>query len=280
MTSRLATNVFAGEYKSVFKGRGLEFQEVREYAVGDEIRMIDWNVTARMDRPFIKNYTEERELTIMIMLDASRSGYFGSVNALKKEIAAEVSAILAASAAKNNDRVGLIIFTDRIEKFIPPRKGRHHILRIIRDTLYHEPSGSGTDIPLSLQYLDKVTTRSTVAFIISDFYASGIKKPLSIAGKRHDIVALRISDPRDYELPRMGIITLSDAESGRRYSMDTSMAYVREKYALDARARAKALQGLLNSVKIDTIEIGTQEPYIDSLIEFFKKRRMRRRLRG
>lgn len=280
MTSRLATNVFAGEYKSVFKGRGLEFQEVREYDVGDEIRLIDWNVTARMDRPFIKNFTEERELTIMIMLDASRSNYFGSVNTLKKEIAAEVSAILAASAAKNNDRVGLIIFTDRIEKFIPPRKGRHHILRIIRDTLYCEPSGKGTDIPLSLRYLDKVSTRSTITFLISDFYASGIKKPLSIAGKRHDIVALRISDPRDYDLPKIGIITLSDAESGKSYSLDTSMANVREKYALDARARLKELQGLFNSIKMDTIEIGTQKPYIDSLIGFFKKRRVRRGIRG
>lgn len=280
MTSRLATNVFAGEYKSVFKGRGLEFQEVREYDVGDEIRLIDWNVTARMDRPFIKNYTEERELTIMIMLDASRSSYFGSVNTLKKEMAAEVSAILAASAAKNNDRVGFIIFTDRIEKFIPPRKGRHHILRIIREALYYKPVGRGTDIPSALQYLDKVTTRSTVTFLISDFYASGIKKPLSITGKRHDIVALRISDPRDYDLPKMGIITLSDAESGKNYSLDTSKASVREKYALETRARLKELQELFNSIKIDTIELGTQKPYIDPLIGFFKKRRVRRGMRG
>lgn len=279
-TGRLARDVFAGEYKSVFKGRGLEFHEVRDYQVGDEIRLIDWNVTARFDRPYIKQYIEERQLTIMILLDASRSGYFGSVNNLKKDIAAEISAVLASSASKNNDRVGLIIFTDRIEKFIPPRKGRHHILRIVRELLYHKPEGTGTDIPLCLEYLDKVTTRSAIAFLISDFYTSDIHKSLSIANKRHDIIAVNITDPRDIELPNVGIISLYDAESGKRYFVNTSNSGAREQYRKDASQKQEAIQKMLHSVKIDAINISTQMSYIDALIEFFKRRKLRRGLRG
>lgn len=279
-TGRLAADVFAGEYKSVFKGRGLEFHEVREYQVGDEIRLIDWNVTARSDKAYIKRYIEERQLTIMILLDASRSGYFGSVNSLKKDIAAEVSAVFASSASKNNDRVGLVIFTDRIEKFIPPRKGRHHILRIVRELLYYKPKGTGTDIPLCLEYLDKVTTRSAIAFLISDFYASDIRKPLSIANKRHDIVAVKITDPRDIELPNVGIISLNDAESGKRYFVDTSNSVIREKYHKEAGQKQSEIQNLLRSVKIDTININTQKSYVDALIEFFNRRKLRRKMRG
>ncbi len=280
-TGRLAADVFAGEYKSVFKGRGLEFHEVREYQIGDEIRLIDWNVTARSDKPFIKRYIEERQLTIMILLDASRSGYFGSVNNLKKDIAAEISAVLASSANKNNDRVGLVIFTDRIEKFIPPRKGRHHILRIVRELLYHKPEGKGTDIPLCLEYLDKITTHSAIAFLISDFYTtSDIQKSLSVANKRHDIVAVKITDPRDIELPNVGILELADAESDKKYFVDTSLASIRDQYHKAAAEKQSQILSLLRSVKIDTIDINTKGSYVDSLIAFFEKRRSRRRMRG
>lgn len=279
-TGRLARNLFAGEYKSVFKGRGLEFHEVREYQVGDEIRLIDWNVTARSEKPYVKRYIEERQLTIMILLDASKSGYFGSVNSLKKDIAAEISAVLASSANKNNDRVGLIIFTDRIEKFIPPRKGRHHILRIVRELLYYNPKGPGTNIPLCLEYLDKVTTRSAVAFLISDFYTPDIRKSLSIANKRNDIIAVKITDPRDLEFPDAGIVSLYAAESGKRYFVDTSNPAERESYRAKARNKQDDIEKMLYSAKIDVINVGTQGSYVDALIEFFEKRKLRRGLRG
>lgn len=280
-TGRLAADVFAGEYKSVFKGRGLEFHEVREYQIGDEIRLIDWNVTARSDKPYIKRYIEERQLTIMILLDASRSGYFGSVNNLKKDIAAEISAVLASSASKNNDRVGLIIFTDRIEKFIPPRKGRHHILRIVRELLYHKPEGKGTNIPLCLEYLDKMTTHSAIAFLISDFYTTpDVQKSLSVANKRHDIVAIKITDPRDIELPNVGILSLVDAESDKRYFVDTSSSSIREQYHKAAGEKQIQIRNLLRSVKIDTIDINTKVSYVDALIAFFERRKSRRRMRG
>ena len=279
-SSRLATNVFAGQYKSVFKGRGLEFYEVRDYLVGDDIRSIDWNITARTGTPHIKKYVEERELTIMLLLDASRSGWFGSAHSLKKEIAAEVSAVLAASASKNNDKVGLIIFTDKIEKFIPPRKGQHHILRIIREALYYTPQSGGTDIGLSLEYLDRVTTRSCVAFLISDFYTEDIKKPLMLANKRHDIIAVRITDPRDLELPDAGILALNDAESGKRYLVDSSKSSVRKTYKEKASQRTKELNALLGSTGIDAIDISTSSPYVEPIIQFFKRRKMRRAVRS
>lgn len=278
--TRLASDIFAGEYKSVFKGRGLEFHQIREYETGDEIRLIDWNVTARSSKVYVKEYTEERELTVMILLDASRSNYFGSTGNLKKEIAAEVASVLAASANKNNDKVGLIIFTDRIEKFIPPRKGRHHMLRIIREMLYNEPVGKKTDIPLCLRYLDRVTIRSTVSFLISDFYAEGIKKPLAIANKRHDIVGIRITDPRDLDMPDVGVIALADAESGRTHFLDTSSARIRRRYNADAKKNAGEVEGLFRSAKIDMIDINTAIPYTNSLEKFFQRRVLKRRLRG
>lgn len=275
-TSRLAANVFAGQYKSVFKGRGLEFQEVREYLVGDDIRSIDWNITARTGMPHIKKHVEERELTIMLLLDASRSGWFGSTRGFKKEIAAEVSAVLASSASKNNDRVGLIIFTDRIEKFIPPRKGTHHILRIIREALYYKPQGRGTDVSLCLEYLDRVTTRSCVAFIISDFYTPDFKRSFVLANKRHDVVAVRITDPRDFELPDAGILALNDAESGRRYLVDSSKRSLRDAYKRRSDQTTKELSALFASTGVDAINISTALPYVESLIQFFTRRRMRK----
>lgn len=276
-TSRLATEVFSGEYKSVFKGRGLEFFEVKEYTVGDDIRTIDWNVTARAGRPFVKRFIEERELTVMFLLDLSGSSYFGSVNSLKRDLAAEVCAVLAASAASNSDRVGLIIFTDRIEKFIPPRKGSRHIMRLIREALYYEPSGRGTDIPLSLEYLNKITSKSTISFIISDFYATGLKKSLSISGKKHDMIAVNITDPRDFELPDVGIIRLDDPESGTSFLVDTSKASVREQYSSTARKREEEKKKLFYSISMDSIEVNTAKPYTDALIQFFSRRKTRRR---
>ncbi len=278
-TSRLAANVFAGQYKSVFKGRGLEFHEVREYLVGDDIRSIDWNITARTGTPHIKKYIEERELTIMLLLDASRSGWFGSTRGLKKEIAAEVSAVLASSASRNNDRVGLIIFTDRVEKFIPPRKGTHHILRIIREALYYKPQGRGTDVSFCLGYLDKVTTRSCVAFVISDFYTADLKRSFTLANKRHDVVAVRVTDPRDFELPDAGMLALNDAESGRRYIVDSSKRSLREAYKQRAGQTTKELNTLFTSTGIDVINISTAFPYVESLIQFFSRRRMRKAIR-
>lgn len=275
-TSKKATDLFAGEYKSVFKGRGLEFEEVREYLPGDEIRSIDWNVTARMGRPFIKKFVEERELTIMLLLDVSRSNCFGTVNSLKRDLAAEVCAVFAASATKNNDKVGLIIFTDRIECFVPPRKGTKHVFKVIREALYFEPAGNGTDIPLCLEYLERVTNKSTVTFIISDFYAENLKKSLSIAGKHHDVIAVHISDPRDTEMPDVGVIKLDDSETGTSYMLDTSDPAMRREYREKALAKFEERKKLFYAVNMDKVDISTDQSYEEALIEFFGRRKMRR----
>jgi len=274
-TSRLVTDFLSGQYESVFKGRGMEFDEVREYQPGDEIRSIDWNVTARMGHPFIKKYVEERQLTVMILLDASGSSYFGSAKRMKSELAAEVSAVLAFAAIKNNDRVGLIIFTDRIEKFIPPRKGQQHVLRVIREALYFKPKQRGTDISAALRYLDSVTTRRAVTFVISDFFAKEFKKPLSIAGKRHDCIAITITDPREMELPNAGLVELADAETGKFFMIDTASAKVRQAYRSKSRRMTEDRSRLFASISVDHIDIRTDKPYIDELIKFFKMRRKR-----
>ena len=213
-TRRLVNSMFAGQYHSVFKGRGMNFEEVREYAPGDEIRSIDWNVTARMNAPYIKKYTEEREMTVMLLVDVSASGIFGSVELSKRELAAEVASILAFSAINNNDKVGLILFTDRIELFIPPKKGRLHTLRLIREMLYFEPEGRGTDLAGALDYLNLVVSRRSVVFMISDFLAPDFTKALTVSSKRHDLVAMPVIDKGESELPNVGIITLEDAETG------------------------------------------------------------------
>ncbi len=276
-TGRLVTNVFAGEYKSVFKGRGLEFHEVREYTVGDDVRMIDWNVSARSgsSKLYIKKFIEERELTVMLLLDASRSNYFGTNAAIKKDIAAEICSVMAGSAMKNNDRVGLIIFTDRIEKYVPPRKGFRHASRIIRDALYFKPAGRGTDIPNCLQYLDKVSSRSTISFIVSDFYTPNIKKSLAIANKRHDIVAINILDPRDMTMPDVGITKLYDAETGKARLVDTASQAVREEYAAKASERIRSTKKVFYATNIDSIDINTSIPYADALVNFFNRRKKR-----
>jgi len=274
-TSKLVTDFLSGQYESVFKGRGIEFDEVREYLPGDEIRSIDWNVTARMGHPYVKKYVEERQLTVMILLDASGSSYFGTELRFKSELAAEVSAVLAFAAIQNNDRVGLIIFTDRIEKFIPPRKGRQHVLRVIREALYFKPKGRGTDIAGALKYLDGVTTRRAVTFIISDFFAKDFKDPLSIANKKHDVVAITITDPREMELPEAGLVELQDAETGSSHLIDTSNRRLRERYSAKFRRTVDERAQLFGSISADHIDIRTDRPYIEAFIKFFKMRKRR-----
>jgi len=233
-TSRMVTDVFSGQYQSVFKGRGMEFNEVREYQPGDEIRSIDWNVTARMGHPYVKKFMEERELTVMLLLDLSGSSYFGTVNKLKRQIAAEICSVLAFSAIRNNDKVGLIIFTDKIEKFVPPKKGVSHVLRIIREALYFNPKGKKTDISGALEYLNKVCKRSTVTFIVSDFYDDNFEKPLSIADRRHDVVAITITDPKELDLPDIGMVQFEDPETERAFYLDTSNQVVRHNFRQNA----------------------------------------------
>ena len=285
-TSRLVTDVFAGEYHSVFKGRGMEFDEVREYNIGDDIRTIDWNVTARTGSAHVKKFVEERELTVMILVDASRSCHFASVNELKNKLAAEIAAVLAFAATRNNDKVGLIIFTDTIEKFIPPRKGLRHVLRVIREVLYFKPQHTGTDIPQSLQFLNRVTTRKTVAFVISDFFEDkekrkkngrddSFKKAMAIANKRHDLVAITLNDPKEINLPDCGLLQLEDAETGEVVLIDSGHAGVRQQYHADAVNRIKDRDLLFRSAGVDHIDISTDAPYSDAMVKFFIKRRRR-----
>lgn len=274
-TSKLVTDFLSGQYESVFKGRGIEFDEVREYQPGDEIRSIDWNVTARMGAPFVKKFVEERQLTVMILLDASSSSNFGTTKRFKKELAAEVSAVLAFAAIKNNDRVGLIIFTDRVEKFVPPRKGLPHVLRVVREALYFSPKGKGTDIVGALRYLDNVMTRRAVTFVISDFFAKDFKKSLSIANKKHDVVAITITDPREGELPNAGIVELVDAENGTPYMIDTANAKVRELYAKKAKEMREERTKLFGSACVDHIDISTDKSYVEEFIKFFRMRKKR-----
>jgi uncharacterized protein (DUF58 family) len=274
-TSRMVTDVFAGHYHSVFKGQGMEFEEVREYQPGDDIRSIDWNVTARTGNPFIKKFMEERELTVMLLLDMSASSFFGTANKLKSRLAAELCSLFAMSAITNNDRVGLIAFTDRIEKFVPPRKGLSHVLRIIREALYIKPEGKGTDITGALEYLSKTASRRTVSFIISDFHAKEYKQSLSIANRRHDIIALSITDPRELDLPDVGIIDLQDAETGETFAVDTSSAAVRKQYRANALRLTGERENIFRSINVDHIDIRTDVPYTKELYKFFRMRERR-----
>jgi uncharacterized protein (DUF58 family) len=276
-TSRRVSDVFAGQYHSVFKGRGIEFDEVREYIAGDEIRFIDWNVTARMGSPYVKKFVEERELTVMLMVDMSRSCQFGTVRQLKSQLAAELCSVLAFSAIKNNDKVGFIAFTDKVEKFVPPRKGLRHVLRVVREALYFKPKGTGTDITAAVEYLNRVMKRSGVVFVISDFYASGFEKLLGVANKRHDIIAVTITDPRELEMPDVGIVRLQDAETGERFLVDTSGRAVREAYNRDSARRFEERKRMFGSMNVDNIDIRTDVPYTESLFKFFRMRERRRR---
>ncbi|KAB2835887.1 MAG: DUF58 domain-containing protein [Candidatus Brocadia sp.] len=274
-TRRLVNEAFIGEYHSVFKGRGMEFDAVREYQPGDEIRTIDWNVTARMGRPFIKRYVEERELTVMLLVDVSASGNFGSVRQLKNEIAIEVCALLAFSAIKNNDKVGVIVFTDRIEKFIPPKKGTKHVLRVIRELLCTEPTGKGTNISVALEYMDKISTRRAICFVVSDFIANDYAHALRIANKRHDVIAIPIIDPREQELPNVGFIELRDAESDEILLVDTANPLARKEFSVLHARQKQERSRLFRSMGVDEIIIGTDRHYVEPIVRFFRLREKR-----
>ena len=274
-TSRKVTDVFAGRYQSVFKGSGMEFDEVREYLPGDEIRSIDWNVTARMGHPYIKKFVEERELTIMILLDVSMSCRFGTRNRTKSDLAAEFCSVIAFSAIKNNDKVGMLTFTDRIEKFIPPRKGMRHVLRVIREALYNDPAGEGTDINNVLERLNRVTKRRTITFIVSDFFAPDFKKILSVTNKRHDMITVVVTDPAELELPDAGMMDVHDAETGAQYVIDTSDPAVRKFYKDRAEVLAAGRNKLFRSINVDRIDIRTDTSYVEPLIRFFRMRERR-----
>ena len=276
-TNRVVNDLFAGEYVSVFKGRGIEFEEVREYQPGDEIRTIDWNVTARMGRPFVKKFVEERELTVMLLVDVSGSEEFGSAGSFKREIASELAAVLAFSAIRNKDRVGLIAFTDEVEKFVPPKKGRRHVLRLIREVLYFQPARRGTNISAALEYLLKVTTRRAVVFVISDFADAGYDRDLKIASRRHDIVAVTVTDPREREFPSLGFVELQDAETGERMLVDSRRQSFRASFQALAQKAASDRKSLFRSAEVDEIIVTTDKPYIHDLLKFFRMRERRMR---
>jgi uncharacterized protein (DUF58 family) len=274
-TKGLVNDVFSGEYHSVFKGRGMTFSEVREYQYGDDIRSIDWNVTARTGTPFVKIYEEERELTVVLVVDVSASGNFGTKERIKGEVAVELSAVLAFSAIKNNDKIGLILFSDRIEKFVPPRKGRRHVLRVLRELLFHQPQGRGTDIGGALQYLSRVVPRRSVVFLVSDFLGSGFSRPLSVAGRRHDLVAVRMHDPRERSLPPLGLMEMEDPETGERLVVNTSNQDFQDAFEEKVRTDSAQLNREFLRSRVDVIDIQTGEPYVKPLMRFFKTR-MRR----
>lgn len=271
----MVDEVFAGSYHSVFKGQGMNFEEVREYQPGDEIRSIDWNVTARLNDPYVKLFTEERELTMMLLVDLSASGNYGSQEFSKREIAAEVAATLAFSATRNSDRVGLILFTDRVELYIPPGKGRSHVLRVIREVLYHEPKSQRTNVGEALSYLSRLIHRRSIVFVISDFYTNDFNKELSLASRRHDLTAIQIKDPLEESLPNIGRVMLEDQESGEMVEVNTSSRRVREEFARRAQERQKGLESLLVRAQVDHIPLNTNEDYLPALRYFFQRRERR-----
>jgi uncharacterized protein (DUF58 family) len=274
-TSHMVNDVLAGQYHSAFKGRGMEFEEVREYRAGDDVRTIDWNVSARYGKPHVKVFREERELTVMLLVDMSRSHDFGTSDQLKRELAAEICATLAFSAIRNNDKVGLICFTDRIEKFLPARKGLNHVLRVIRELLYLEPEGRGTDLAAAFDYLNKTTVRRAVVFLVSDFQDTGYESPLRIARRRHDVIPITVQDRREIELPDVGLIELVDAETGETAVVDTSSRSLRRKYALQAVGQIEQRDQLFGRMKMDSINARTGESFIEPLTRFFRAREAR-----
>ncbi len=276
-TRRMVNESLAGEYHSVFRGRGMEFSEVREYQAGDDVRTIDWNVTSRLGHPYVKKFVEERELTVALLVDASASRDFGTVGRMKGEMAAEVSALLAFSAIQNNDRVGLLQFSDRVEKYVPPKKGRKHVLRVIRELLHTAPASRGTDIALALDYSMKVFRKRSVMFLISDFLASGYEEALGRAARRHDLIAITIGDPREAVLPRLGLIEVEDAETGEALVIDTSDPRFQKEYREQATRRRHQLKRLTLTRGIDLVELSTDRPYDRPLVRFFEARARRAR---
>lgn len=272
-------DLLGGEYRSVFKGMGIAFEEVREYQPGDDVRTIDWNVTARMGHPFIKRFIEERELTVLLLVDTSGSNRFGTHYRQKREVAAELAALLAFSAISNNDKVGLIAFTDRVERYVPPRKGTRHVLRLIRDILYFQPERTGTSIREALDFLNRVQHRRAVVFLLSDFLDQGYERLLKRTGRRHDLILARIADPREEELPAAGLVELEDAETGRHLLLDTSSPQARAAFAAAGRQRRESLRELTGAARIDLIEVSTEGDHLDALVRFFEMRARRGRRR-
>lgn len=275
-TRGLSTNLLSGEYQSAFKGRGMAFSEVREYQVGDEIRTIDWNVTARFNHPFVKVFNEERELSVMLLMDVSGSGNFGTINQLKQDLATELCAVLAFSAIQNNDKVGVIFFSDKIEKFIPPKKGRSHILMIIRELLAFQPENQGTNVGQALKYFTSVIRKRCTAFVISDFLSPSFEQELRIANKKHDIVALKLYDKHEEEFPDLGLIPVQDAETGQIQWINTSDKEVRNTFRAEALRRNEELRNQFRRSGVDFTSIGTHEQYIKPLVTLFKQRGARR----
>jgi uncharacterized protein (DUF58 family) len=271
-TRGLVNSLFAGEYRSVFKGQGMEFAEVREYQPGDEVRIIDWNVTARMRRPFVKRYIEERELTVMLAVDLSGSERFGTRRRFKSELASELAAVLAMSAVRNNDRVGTLLFTDRIEHVVPPRKGRRHALRLIRDLLAFEPTGRGTDIAGAADYLLKMLSHHTIIFFVSDFHAANVERPMKLLAQRHDLVAVTVEDPCESDLPDIGPARFVDPESGVTLDIDTSDPAVRARYSAAVKEERESRLRLLRRLAVDEIPVRTDAGIIEPLLRFFRSR--------
>jgi uncharacterized protein (DUF58 family) len=283
-TRRMVNDSLSGSYHSVFKGRGMDFDEVREYTPGDEVRTIDWNVTARAGRPFVKKFTEERELTIFLLVDISASGNFGSGALSKRDLAAELASVLAFSAIRNSDKVGLLLFTDQVETYLPPKKGRRHVLRVVRDILYHTPRSIGTDAVKALDIANRLLHRRAVVFLISDFETPGnavaarteLRRAMRRTNRRHDLVAVHIEDPREKELPDVGIVALEDAESGEVIELDTASAKVRKRFKELSLERGRRLVSDFRSEGIDTLQLQTDAPYMPALQRFFKTRERRR----
>ena len=275
-TRGLSNHIFAGEYNTAFKGKGMAFSEVRDYQNGDDVRSIDWNVTARYNSPFVKVFEEEREMTVMLMIDVSGSNNFGSNKNFKKELATEIGAVLAFSAIKNNDKVGVIFFSDIIEKFIPPKKGKKHILRIIREIISFIPSSKKTDLSVALEYFNSVISRRSICFILSDFISTSFRKPLKIASRKHDVVALKLIDKREEIIPNIGLVPIEDAESGKKIIIDTSSKFFINRLLEEKNKRNNKLKSLMNESSVDLINLYTGEDYVKPLINFFKKRSNKR----
>jgi len=283
-TRRMVNDSLAGTYHSVFKGRGMDFDEVREYTPGDEVRTIDWNVTARAGRPFVKKFTEERELTIFLLVDISASGNFGSGALSKRDLAAELASVLAFSAIRNSDKVGLLLYTDRVERYLPPKKGRRHVLRVVRDILYHAPEGVGTDTVKALDVVNHVLHRRAIVFLISDFESpkepavarAELRRAMRQTNRRHDLIAVHVEDPREKELPDVGIVALEDAETGEIIEIDTASSAVRKRFKEQSFERGRRLVSDFRSEGIDTLQLQTGSPYMPALQRFFKTRERRR----
>ena len=271
-TKGISRHIFSGEYHSAFKGRGMSFSEVRSYQYGDDVRNIDWNVTARTGDPYVKIFEEERELTVMLLIDMSRSAFFGTKNQFKNEILTEICAILAFSAINNNDKVGVIFFSNKIEKFIPPKKGKSHILRIIRELIDFKPEGQGTDIGMTLEYFNNVVKKRSICFVLSDFFATGYEQALRIAARKHDIIGIQLIDPREEELPNIGLLRVEDAETGSVKWLDTSSAAVREAYLEQYQTYRDYCQNAFRKTSADFVTIKSDDDYVNELLKFFQRR--------